>query len=68
MSFDQVVVVCGHLKHQHNLTSCFFYLNMIPLHSTIHLGGNSADVDCDGVDVDGVVVDGDDVDDDDGWV
>ena len=30
---------------------------MIPLHSTIHLGGNGADVD-----------DGVDVDDDDGWV
>ena len=37
---------------------------MIPLHSTIHLGGNGADVD----DGDGVDVDGDDVDDDDGWV
>ena len=37
---------------------------MIPLHSTIHLGGNGADVD-DGV---GDGVDGDDVDDDDGWV
>ena len=34
---------------------------MIPLHSTIHLGGNGADVD------DGVG-EGDGVDDDDGWV
>ena len=37
-------------------------MNIIPLHSTIHLGGNGADVD------DGDGVDGDDVDDDDGWV
>ena len=41
-------------------------MNIIPLHSTIHLGGNGADVD-DGVG-DGDDVDGDDVDDDDGWV